>query len=998
MARKLILLLALTCVGATSIFAQGLDTTAKKDDWEEINFEFDSSILSDGYPSLLRLADLLSSNSDYKVELIGHTDFRGSDAYNEGLGRRRAETVKAFLTKYGANDSQVTIVTRGEQEPKVGNETDEGRFMNRRVVLTVRDGAGGMVSDGGVADAIDGIERLVKAQEDCCNQILEKLSKLDDILDLLGDLKRENDRLKADVEALKNKPDPKMPEMPAVPTAVEVAQEVEKSKGNQWGSFNINVGPASPDGSLSVGGQARAFVPFAKRNAFQGQGEFLHYLGRDEGQMDFGLVSRYGPVQVGGFSSFKYVKFDEWQQVAALGQGAFTLDYVFNRGRVGFFGTKAFLDGAVVNEQLIRRNLFEQTFVDVVDQAGFSAAVAAWDVGGGRKSWFEGNLGALFRQAGGNKPGGTIRYVHPLNRGVALTLEGGLNETFVKTSGNDGRFVVGLQFGHWLSPDRYKNQVDAQGNKKPVPVDVPRIRYEVLTRQVRTGNDVPVADAGPDQTGVQAGQIQLDGSGSFDPDGDPITYQWEQVQGPTVGITGADTATPTFNAEDGQTYAFRLTVRDDQGGIDTDRTLVTTDSNTIQITRFSVEPSTVKKGERATITWKVDNADSVEINPGLGTVDLMGSSTVVVNETTVYTLTATKNGNTISESRTVTVDATPARILNFTATPMTIERGQASVLAWETENADTVTIDVQEGSGMSLGSVGTSGTSTVSPADTTTYKITATNDSGSVTRTVTVTVTPPGMPRILNFVATPQEIDPGEFSTLVWEVERADTVTITDLGSVDLVGNSDVQPGGTKTYVLTATNDVGSVSAEVIVSVRRQVRILEFSSMKTTVQNPGDPATLTWRTENATRVTLVNVGDVTVNGSATVNPNGPTVYTLIAYGENSQVSATVQLDVEFANQGPVAIAEVPTAILVPAGTLTGTGTLVGSKSYDPDGDPITFEWRQISGPKATISNPNAADPTVTFEGGYARYEFELMVMDDKGAMSFDTGVVFWVDP
>ncbi len=300
---------------------------------------------------------------------------------------------------------------------------------------------------------------------------------------------------------------------------------------------------------------------------------------------------------------------------------------------------------------------------------------------------------------------------------------------------------------------------------------------------------------------------------------------------------------------------------------------------------------------------------------------------------------------------------------------------------------------------MSLGSVGTSGTSTVSPADTTTYKITAANDSGSVTRTVTVTVTPPGMPRILNFVATPQEIDPSEFSTLVWEVEEADTVTITPgVGAVDLAGTTDVQPENTTTYTLTATNDEGSVSAEVIVSVRKQVRILEFSSMKTTVQNPGDPATLTWRTENATRVTLVNVGDVTVDGSATVNPNGPTVYTLIAYGENSQVSATVELDVEFANQGPVAVAEVPTAILVPAGTLTGTGTLVGSKSYDPDGDPITFEWRQISGPKATIANPASADTQVTFEGGYARYEFELMVMDDKGAMSFDTGVVFWVDP
>ncbi|MBI1353631.1 MAG: OmpA family protein [Acidobacteria bacterium] len=999
MASKFALLPALVCFGAASIFAQGLDTTAQKDDWEEINFEFDSSILSDGYPSLLRLADLLSSNSDYKVELVGHTDFRGADAYNVDLGRRRSETVKAFLLKYGARDGQITIATRGEAEPKVGNETDEGRFMNRRVVMMVRDGSGGMVSDGGVGDAIEGIEKLVKAQEDCCNQILEKLAKLDEILDLLGDLKRENDRLKADVDALKNRPEPKMPEMPVVPTAAEVATEVRKGQGNQWGSFAINAGPGSPDGSLSVTGQGRAFIPFAKRNAFQGQGEFMHYLGRDEGQFDAGIVSRYGPVQVGGFSSFKYVKFDDWQGTAALGQGAFTLDYVFGSGRVGFFGTKAFHDGAIVNEALIRRNVLEQTYVNVVDQAGVSAAIAAWGVGEGRKAWFEGNMGALFRQQGGNRPGGTIRYIHPLTKGVALTLEGGLNETFVKTSGNTGRFVVGLQFGHWLSPDRYKDQVDADGNKTPVPVDVPRVRYEVLTRQLRTGNDVPVADAGPDQTGIQKGLITLNGTGSYDPDGDPITYAWTQVGGPSVSLNGADTATPTFTAEEGQTYHFRLTVRDDHGGVGTDRTTVAAESNDIQLTRFSVDPSTVKRGDSATIVWQVKNADSVEINPGLGSVDLSGTSTVVVNETTTYTLTAKKGDKTITETRTVTVNALAARVISFVATPVTIEKGQASVLAWETENADNVTIDVQQGSGASLGSVGASGTATVSPAETTTYKITASNSYGSVARTVTVQVTQPGMPRILNFVSTPQEIDPGEFSTLSWEVEDATDVTISPApGKVDLTGTSDVQPSDTTTYTLTATNEVGSVSATAIVSVRKQVRIIEFRSMKTTVQNPGEPATLTWKTENATRVTLVNVGDVDPNGSATVNPLGETVYTLIAYGENSQVSATVTLDVENKNRGPIAVAEVPTAILVPAGTTIGTGTLDGSKSYDPDGDPITYQWRNIGPLKATIKNPTAVSPTVTFEGGYGRYEFELMVMDDKGAMSFDTGVVFWVDP
>src|SRR6516162_10922252 len=86
---------------ASGLFAQGLNTAGQtKDDWEEINFEFNSSILSDGYPSLLRLADLLSQHRDYKVRVTGHTDYVGSAAYNDKLAERRAESVKAFLVRY----------------------------------------------------------------------------------------------------------------------------------------------------------------------------------------------------------------------------------------------------------------------------------------------------------------------------------------------------------------------------------------------------------------------------------------------------------------------------------------------------------------------------------------------------------------------------------------------------------------------------------------------------------------------------------------------------------------------------------------------------------------------------------------------------------------------------------------------------------------------------------------------------------------------------------
>src|SRR3977135_4362662 len=87
---------------ALFIFAQGLYTTASKDDWEEINFEFNSSVLVDGFPSLLRLAELLDQHPGYKVRVEGHTDGLGSDAFNQRLGMDRANMVRDFLVKYRA--------------------------------------------------------------------------------------------------------------------------------------------------------------------------------------------------------------------------------------------------------------------------------------------------------------------------------------------------------------------------------------------------------------------------------------------------------------------------------------------------------------------------------------------------------------------------------------------------------------------------------------------------------------------------------------------------------------------------------------------------------------------------------------------------------------------------------------------------------------------------------------------------------------------------------
>jgi len=754
MVRRCIALLSTALLVGTGLWAQGLDTQASKDDWEEINFDFNSSVLVDGFPSLLRLAELLQANAVYKVRVEGHTDGIGSDAFNQKLGLDRANTVRDFLVKYGARANQIETVSRGKAVPKVANPnpvysaTDTARFMNRRVVLTVTDDQGRTIGAGGPGDAIRAITNAAPAQAagtaDCCSEVLKRLDKLDDIAKMLKDLadqnaalRKEVDGLRQNQQALEARTNQPAPQAPAPPSATEVANAVKSQldaeKTPKFQLLGANVG-ADGNGGVTFTGRGRFFDTMGTRFGFEAQGEYYYVKGQAEGQADFGLVDRLGQhVQAGLFASFKHVTLAGNQTGGTLGEGALAVDYIFSRGRVGIFGTKGFLDNALINRAnavdangVFQTNVILENYLKIVDQAGVSGTIGLWG-----NNYAEGNLGYLKSVAFGDRMGGTVRLIFPLNSKIALTAEGGVNETML-SAGNDGRAAFGVQIGNMIRPKEYLAADHA------IPMEVPRVRYEVVTRRVRTGNDPPVANAGPNLSGVAAGTVQLDGSASYDPDGDPITFQWIQEAGPQVTLTGATTSQPTFPAASGQTYTFRLVVKDDHGGQGEARVRISTSAaNRAQILSFIATPAQITAGQAVTLTWKTQNADTANI-AGIGNVAVNGSLSVSPTQTTTYTLTARNNVNDETSSVTVTVGSgspveTVPVISTFTATPSTINSGQSSTLQWSTQNATSVSIS-------SIGTVAAGGTNSVSPTVTTTYTLTATNAAGSATQTATVTV------------------------------------------------------------------------------------------------------------------------------------------------------------------------------------------------------------------------------------------------------------------
>lgn len=108
--------------------------------FDDVLFDFDRSTLRPEASAILHpLLAMLQADPSMSIDIEGHTDWIGSDAYNQGLSQRRAQAVVNWLVAHGIARGRISAVGRGESEPVAANDTAAGRQLNRRVEIRRRD-------------------------------------------------------------------------------------------------------------------------------------------------------------------------------------------------------------------------------------------------------------------------------------------------------------------------------------------------------------------------------------------------------------------------------------------------------------------------------------------------------------------------------------------------------------------------------------------------------------------------------------------------------------------------------------------------------------------------------------------------------------------------------------------------------------------------------------------------------------------------------------------
>ncbi|MEP3957503.1 MAG: PKD domain-containing protein [Parasphingorhabdus sp.] len=469
-------------------------------------------------------------------------------------------------------------------------------------------------------------------------------------------------------------------------------------------------------------------------------------------------------------------------------------------------------------------------------------------------------------------------------------------------------------------------------------------------------NSAPVVNAGPDQT-LQTGGvlINLNGSNSTDADGDNLTYQWQQISGPTVNLNNRFIANPTFTtpaaSNQQQVIIFELSVGD---GVDPVRR---TDTVSITTVAQPNTPPTVNAGTDATISA------GATINMA-GTANDLDMDPLTFQWTQVAGPAVTLNGaTTLTPSFVAPVKTASAQVLDFSliandgavnsapdlvrfTLPANVGPTADAGAVQSVGGGTTVTLDGSastdgDGDGLVYQWIQTSG------------PMVTLNNANSVSPT---------------FVAPPS------------------ATAVQTLGFSLVVSDGIASSAAATTSVDILANAPPTVNAGIDVTFPGG----SFVTLEGIGTDPdGDPLTFQWTQVAGPSVTLADATTLNPNFTAPPKTNAVQVLTfsLVANdGTNNSSPDTVDVTIP-PNVGPTANAG-------PDATVNGGSavTLDGSASVDGDGDVLTYQWLQTGGPAVTLSGATTVSPTFTAPAATLVSQaltFDLVVSDGLASSTAD---------
>ena len=378
-----------------------------------------------------------------------------------------------------------------------------------------------------------------------------------------------------------------------------------------------------------------------------------------------------------------------------------------------------------------------------------------------------------------------------------------------------------------------------------------------------------MADAGPDQSVSAGDTVTLDGSGSSDIEGTPLTFQWEfdsRPNGSGAMLSDPAAVNPTFTADLSGIYSVLLVVNDGTEDSHSDQVAVTAEPLMVQvpavvgmlqadaevaIAGVGLSPGTIDTESSDTVpaghVISQTPAAKTQVPPG-SAIDLvvsLGLESVAVPDVVGQTqagaeatiLAANLVVGTINTEHSDSVPAgtvirhNPAAgtsVAGGSAVDLVVSLGPAlanvpDVVGQPQPDAEAAII----AAGLVVGAVTQEHSDTI-PAG----NVIGQNPSGGASVTpgslvdIAVSQGPGIQPPTASITADPMEINPGGTSTLTWTTSNAGTVNIDPvIGSVGSTGSIPVILESTVTFTITATNDAGTVSDSVTVVVNTSTTV-----------------------------------------------------------------------------------------------------------------------------------------------------------------------------